>query len=474
MIGDKNNISQSNIDIDKQQNDSVGNAAGVTSKTGTRIVLVGIIIIAICIMIYILFFSDKNKGESSNITKSKDVLDKEAYKLQEEASEVTKQQEADVVAYEQTKQHNKTKKIELPPLEESEPPAPPPPPPPTPPAPPPVSIIESKPLLVTQSNPVNSGSADSFPDIADKNAIKALSPEAKKADDMRKKAQIFVFGSGKGASSNQNIDDLNSKTKINGEKDGTSLSSNKSSKNLAGYMGFDGGIIEGTSIQESNANKSTATQVKNLDRTVLAGKIITGVLETAINTDLAGSVRAIITRDVYAEYGKNILLPKGSKILGNYGNNIKAGQIRVEIMWTRVITPQGIDISIESKGSDMLGRAGVAGVVDSKLKEKLANAFLTSLVIPYATVKLSGNNDQITTSTGSGNNSSTTVTTTAAAQVLSSGAQKFSDIAAESINSSASLTPTATVEQGTRINITVQKDLIFPVEAVKLIQKQDY
>ena len=104
------------------------------------------------------------------------------------------------------------------------------------------------------------------------------------------------------------------------------------------------------------------------------------MLETAINTDLPGTLRAIVSRDVFAESGKEVMIPKGSRIIGTYNTGISRGQRRVMIVWTRLIRPDGLDIEIGSPGVDSLGRAGVEGDVDNKYAEIFSAAILTSVV----------------------------------------------------------------------------------------------
>lgn len=461
-----NQESQQSVEALAGKRSNAEDNAKTAQAKKTRITLVIFIIAGVLAIGYVLFFSGDDKSKTGKKTVVVDKVSEEAAakEIQKDAKTVTAQQETDVTMYDTnpSSQNNVHKPILSLPLEDVTPPAPPPAPPPPPPSLPPALVEQPQAVEVVNSDsgtttvPVDVTTLDvTTPDIAVTKSFNDLNPEKAKMDETKRKSEIFVFGSGG--------------TGGNNEKP---VSTSSTSTTQGGYLGFDGGVIDGEGITDSAAPNTIATQVRNLDRTILAGKIITAVLETAVNTDLAGSVRAIITRNVYAEYGRSVLLPKGSKILGSYQNDIKAGQVRVGIIWSRIITPQGIDIVIDSQGTDQLGRVGTASRVDTKLKEKLANAFLTSLVIPYATIKVTGNNDQVTTTTG--NNGGTTTTTTAAAQVLTSGAQNFADIASESINDAMSLTPTATIEQGTRVNVTVQKDLVFPVEAVKLIQKSEY
>ena len=78
-----------------------------------------------------------------------------------------------------------------------------------------------------------------------------------------------------------------------------------------------GGATEGNTdsytISETTFESVEATKVFHTDRTVIQGKIIDAVFETAINTDFEGSVRGLVTEDVYAETGRNIVIPKRFK-----------------------------------------------------------------------------------------------------------------------------------------------------------------
>ncbi|MFV9929976.1 MAG: TrbI/VirB10 family protein [Rickettsia endosymbiont of Haemaphysalis japonica] len=109
------------------------------------------------------------------------------------------------------------------------------------------------------------------------------------------------------------------------------------------------------------------------------GKLIDAVLETAINSDLGGEIRAIISRDVFSEKDKVILIPKGSKIFGKYATSTSSGSYgRVSIIWDRIDLTNGYTIEFDSPAVDNLGRPGLQGRVDNKYKEQFANAVLQS------------------------------------------------------------------------------------------------
>lgn len=108
------------------------------------------------------------------------------------------------------------------------------------------------------------------------------------------------------------------------------------------------------------------------------GKMIDAVVETALNTDLGGEIRAVITKDIYSEWGKNILLPKGSRVFGNYAIGIEGSYGRISIEWTRVDLTTGYTLNLSGAGVDNVGRKGNQGRVDNKFRERFSNAILKS------------------------------------------------------------------------------------------------
>lgn len=118
----------------------------------------------------------------------------------------------------------------------------------------------------------------------------------------------------------------------------------------------------------------------NLEYTLSKGKLIDAVVESAMNTEFAGQVKAIISRDVYSESGKVILIPKGSKIYGQYSPNVDLIYGRVDIAWNRIDLPTGYTINFAGFAVDQLGRKGAQGNVDLKMREILAISVLKTTI----------------------------------------------------------------------------------------------
>ena len=90
----------------------------------------------------------------------------------------------------------------------------------------------------------------------------------------------------------------------------------------------------------SSRNASAvASAAVDRSRIVPQGTLIYAVLETALDSTQSGQVRAILSNDVYNSSGTRILIPKGSRVFGEYKGDIASGQKRAQIVWGRLIRP---------------------------------------------------------------------------------------------------------------------------------------
>jgi type IV secretion system protein VirB10 len=138
----------------------------------------------------------------------------------------------------------------------------------------------------------------------------------------------------------------------------------------------------GSDPASQTTRAAPAIAATGVDRSnlVAQGTLIYAVLETALNSTQAGQVRALISNNVYNAAGTKILIPKGSRVFGEYKADLAAGQNRAQVIWGRLIRPDGATISLDSPASDQLGRAGIKGRVDTHFGERLLNALLQSTI----------------------------------------------------------------------------------------------
>ncbi|KAF8818570.1 TraB/TrbI/VirB10 family type IV secretion system protein [Rickettsia endosymbiont of Cardiosporidium cionae] len=137
------------------------------------------------------------------------------------------------------------------------------------------------------------------------------------------------------------------------------------------------GALPQKSLQEQEVSNNFQKR-GNLNLVMAKGKLIEAVVESAINTDFGGEIKAVISRDIYSEIGKNILIPKGSKLFGQYTTNVDELYGRVAVVWSRIDLTNGYSINFDGTNIDNLGLKGTQGNIDLKIKERLTNAVLLS------------------------------------------------------------------------------------------------
>lgn len=223
-------------------------------------------------------------------------------------------------------------------------------------------------------------------------------------------------------------------------------------------------VTRNVTLSHTSAQQVTATNIGETDFIIAQGKMIEAVLETAINTQLAGMLRAVVSRDIYGESGNYVLIPKGSRLVGTYNDKVSENQFRVEIQWQRVIRPDGIDIAINSPSTDKLGRAGTSGFVDRRFFDALSNSILLSL-IAIGSASASG---EVTDSLSNDNQGNTTQTTSGNAKDLAiiDSVKSFGDVSEKITSELLEDEPIILVNQGTRVNVFVNRDIIFPKSTV--------
>ncbi len=256
---------------------------------------------------------------------------------------------------------------------------------------------------------------------------------------LRENAPIQMYANGQTNSSSNSTTDNNSQTGNTAIAAATPTSVLSTSSSDANAQ-----FIE--RVSATRAPTTDATQITHLDYTVAQGMFIPGVLETAIDSDLPGMVRAEVSHDVYAEQGNFVLIPKGSRLVGQYSSGVVQGQNRVFVAWQRLIRPDGIDIQLGSPGTDALGRAGMAGdIVQTHFFATFSQAALLSIIgAGVANVGVNPQDQQ-----------------NSAAAYREAVSNSFNQSAQNNLQNTAIIKPTIHVYQGNKINVFVARDLDF-------------
>ena len=217
---------------------------------------------------------------------------------------------------------------------------------------------------------------------------------------------------------------------------------------LAAIPMIAGNDANSTFLNTKNIIESVnAIALPHPDFTLSAGEFIPATLETAVNSDLPGMVRALTSRDVYALTGNRILIPKGSRLIGQYSSgHIGDVQTRLLVSWTRVQLPNGVVVTLNSPSADSLGRGGQgADSIDSHFVEKFSSGFLFS-VLGATTATLGVNQAEDFNS---------------ATAYRMGVANSFQESARDSLTQTRRIQPTLHLDQGANINGFVARDLSF-------------
>ncbi|PNR90609.1 type VI secretion protein [Xanthomonas oryzae pv. oryzae] len=190
---------------------------------------------------------------------------------------------------------------------------------------------------------------------------------------------------------------------------------------------------------------SKANQIDNLPYKVLQGKLIEAVLEPRAISDLPGMVCATVQRDVYGAQDRNKLIPWGSRVCGVYSAEVRKGQDRLFVIWNTVRRPDGVQVALDSAGSDQLGTAGMGGIVDTHFAGIFGTSALLSIIGAGASNAGVSSGDQYNSAAAYRQS-----VQQAAAQTSQSVLQPYINIP-----------PTITVPAGSRVRIYVNKDLDF-------------
>lgn len=180
---------------------------------------------------------------------------------------------------------------------------------------------------------------------------------------------------------------------------------------------------------------------------ITEGTPIRTVLVTGLDTDTPGVVTAQVTSDVYDSLtGAQLLIPRGSRVMGSYDHNVRNGQDRVLVALTRLVRPDGTWIDLaNASGAEMNGQAGLEGDVNSHFFKMFGSA----LVIGAASLALSKSQQTVTVDQGLG-------TTQMGGTIF---AQALNSVVNQLLQQNRDIPPTITRDAGTEFIFMVRRDM---------------
>ena len=256
-----------------------------------------------------------------------------------------------------------------------------------------------------------------------------------------------------GAYTKEMIARMNAPTSIY-ESGGSSTTNNSSSSQEASTS--QSGVKEATFMGKGadqefgNTNYQTtsveAKQVPHPESTIMSGEMIHATLNVAMDSDLPGMVTATVTSPAYSYTGENELIPRGSRLIGQYSSAVLQGQDRIFVMWNRVVLPNGISVDINSPDTNSIGQAGEpADYINRHFWSRFGESILLSI--------LSAGVSNVDVQTSDQYNS---------AQAYRIGiAESLQASATGTLQQTISLKPTLVRYQGATINVFIAHDLSF-------------
>jgi type IV secretory pathway VirB10-like protein len=217
---------------------------------------------------------------------------------------------------------------------------------------------------------------------------------------------------------------------------------------------------------EIGIKKAVSSLPQDMSRVVTQDRIITAVLARTFDSRQSQQVVAQVDRNVYGATGRNILIPRGSTVIGTMAGT---GE-RVAVVWTQIIRPDGGRFVFEGQGGDAMGQAGVGGRVNNRYMKRITAGFLGTII--KATTALASKAAEQPNTGGS--------------SVVSAGSANngkiLTDIVTADVNSilgpiiqqAQAVQPIITIPGGTRVTIIPTQDLVMHEVQRETVVRQQY
>jgi type IV secretion system protein VirB10 len=212
----------------------------------------------------------------------------------------------------------------------------------------------------------------------------------------------------------------------------------------AGLGGGGRGVL---GMQASDTPAARAAVLGNRSLMLPQGTSLSCALTTRVVSAQAGFIGCQVLRNVYGVDGRVLLIERGSHLDGEYRvTQVRPGTTRIPALWTRLRTPGGVAIDLDSPATGPLGESGADAYVDNRWSERVGAAMLVSIIDDSIKIVLSNE-----TARQQGSN---TLTFQGTAQTASQMAEKVLD-------ATVNLPPLLYANQGGLVGVYVARDIDF-------------
>lgn len=199
-------------------------------------------------------------------------------------------------------------------------------------------------------------------------------------------------------------------------------------------------------LRPSKLETVKAGLMPDRDFLLIAGTTIPCVQGAKIVTDYPGMTTCHVAKDVYSVDGKVLLIERGSEVVGEQRQALMQGQARIFVIWTRLTTPDGVVVQLDSPAADALGGSGIPAYVDTHFWTRFGGAIMVSLISDAGQALSS-----VASNSGGGSNQFQFNNTSSAGE----------QVAAETLRNTINVPPTAYSKYGSMTTIFVARDLDF-------------
>ena len=176
------------------------------------------------------------------------------------------------------------------------------------------------------------------------------------------------------------------------------------------------------------------------------GTFVETVLTNRLNASFAGPINVMVSTPVYSHDRQHLLIPQGSRVLGDVARVDEVGQERIAVRFHRVIMPDGFTLSLDQfQGLNQIGETG--------LRDQVNHHYLRIFGMSIALGAISG---------FSLYNSSLGFSQSAEAAYRGGVARSLSQSSTRILDRFLNILPTVTIREGHRVMVYLTTDLLLP------------
>ena len=198
--------------------------------------------------------------------------------------------------------------------------------------------------------------------------------------------------------------------------------------------------------KQMSPNPSALNAAQGKNYVIFEGTILETVLLNRLSGDFTGPVECLITNDIYSHDRQHVLIPSGTKVLGEAKRVEAFGQTRLAVAFHRLIMPDGYSVSLDQfKGMNQIG--------DTGLRDQVNNHYLKIFGASLAVGAIGG-----IAEAGSGG-----LLTQSGTQSIQQGiGESLGQTSQRILDKFLNILPTVTIREGHRVKIYLSGDLAVP------------